>query len=65
MNAQEMASVERAVARVLDMFAEGIERARALGNGGEGETIRVVNLQSNRTIEAVITGPGSAAVNGQ
>lgn len=26
MNAQEMASVERAVARVLDMFAEGIAR---------------------------------------
>lgn len=26
MNAQEIASVERAVARVLDMFAQGIER---------------------------------------
>jgi flagella basal body P-ring formation protein FlgA len=39
-------------------------RARALGNGGVGETIRLVNLQSNRTVEATVTGPGAAAVNG-
>lgn len=39
-------------------------RGRALGNGGVGDAIRVVNLQSNRTIEATVTGPGAAAVNG-
>lgn len=39
-------------------------RARALGNGGVGDSIRLVNLQSNRTVEATITGPGAAAATG-
>lgn len=37
-------------------------RARALQDGAVGQTIRLVNLQSNRTLEAVITGPGVATV---
>ncbi len=38
-------------------------RARALNNAGVGEPVRLVNLQSNRTVEAVVTGPGAAAAN--
>ena len=38
-------------------------RARALQPGAVGQRIRVVNLQSNRTIDATVTGPGAAAVN--
>ncbi len=39
-------------------------RARALENGAEGQLIRFVNLQSNRTVEAVADGPGRARVTG-
>jgi len=39
-------------------------RARALENGAQGELIRFVNLQSNRTVEAVADGPGRARVAG-
>ncbi|MEE8270334.1 MAG: flagellar basal body P-ring formation chaperone FlgA [Alphaproteobacteria bacterium] len=37
-------------------------RGRALDRGGRGDLIRVVNVDSNRTIEAEITGPGVVAV---
>jgi len=37
-------------------------RGKVLANAGEGETIRVINLQSNRTIEATIIGPAMAVV---
>lgn len=39
-------------------------RARAMEDGAQGELIRFVNLQSNRTVEAVADGPGRARVTG-
>lgn len=39
-------------------------RARAMEDGAEGDLIRFVNLQSNRTVEAVAEGPGRARVAG-
>lgn len=39
-------------------------RARAMEDGAEGDLIRFVNLQSNRTVEAVAAGPGRARVSG-
>jgi hypothetical protein len=36
-------------------------RARAASDGAVGDTVRLVNLQSNRTVEAVVTGAGAAA----
>ncbi len=39
-------------------------RARAIEDGAQGELIRFVNLQSNRTVEAVAEGPGRARVTG-
>jgi len=37
-------------------------RARALEDAGADEIIRFVNLQSNRTVEAMVEGPGRARV---
>lgn len=37
-------------------------RARAMANAGEGETVRLVNVDSQREIEAVAVGPGLARV---
>lgn len=34
--------------------------ARALEDAGVGESVRLVNLSSNRTINAMVTGPGAA-----
>lgn len=39
-------------------------RARAMEDGAQGEVIRFVNLQSNRTVEAVADGPGRARIAG-
>jgi flagella basal body P-ring formation protein FlgA len=39
-------------------------RARAMEDGAQGDLIRFVNLQSNRTVEAVAEGPGRARVGG-
>jgi hypothetical protein len=36
--------------------------ARALEDGAIGDSVRLVNLTSNRTINATITGPGAARV---
>jgi flagella basal body P-ring formation protein FlgA len=36
-------------------------RGRALNDAAVGEPVRVVNLQSNMTVEAMATGPGSAS----
>lgn len=37
-------------------------RARALEDAGENEIVRFVNLQSNRTVDAMVEGPGRARV---
>ncbi len=38
-------------------------RARALEDGAIGQGIRLINTASNRTIDAVVTGPGTARAN--
>jgi len=38
-------------------------QGKAEEDGSRGDVIRVRNLQSNKTIEATITGPDSVAVN--
>ncbi len=38
-------------------------RARAMNDAAVGDAIRVVNLQSNRTVEATVTGAGAASAN--
>jgi flagellar basal body P-ring formation protein FlgA len=35
-------------------------RARALENGAVGQSVRLLNVTSNRNIEAIVTGPGAA-----
>jgi flagella basal body P-ring formation protein FlgA len=37
-------------------------RAKALDAGAEGDTIAVLNAQSNRVVQATVTGPGRVAV---
>lgn len=64
--AAEPPAVQRNESIALTFAAPGLSlttRARALQPGAVGQRIRVVNLQSNRTIDAVITGPGAATVN--
>jgi flagella basal body P-ring formation protein FlgA len=46
----------------------GIElttRGKAMSNGGLGDTVPVVNVQSHKQVEAVITGSGSVTVSPQ
>ena len=38
-------------------------RARALEDGAIGQSVRLLNTASNRTIDAVVTGPGAARAN--
>ena len=38
-------------------------RARALEDGAIGQPVRLMNTSSNRTIDAVVTGPGAARAN--
>jgi flagella basal body P-ring formation protein FlgA len=35
-------------------------RTRALEDGAIGQSVRLLNTASNRTIDAVVTGPGAA-----
>jgi flagella basal body P-ring formation protein FlgA len=37
-------------------------RARALEDGAVGQSVRLLNTSSNRTVEGVVTGPGAARV---
>ena len=57
--------VERGELITLLFEAPGIQlsvRARALEDAADGELARFVNLQSNRTVEALVDGPGRARV---
>lgn len=65
----QSAAAELAVRRgetvMLVFSAPGMQltsRARAMQDGAVGEPIRLLNLQSNRTIDAIVTGPGAATV---
>lgn len=37
-------------------------QGKALDNGARGESVRVLNTKSNKTVEAVVTGPNTVAV---
>ena len=57
--------VERGQSVTLVYETEGMSlstKGRAVTAGGEGETVTVQNLQSKRTVEGVITGPGKVSV---
>lgn len=59
--------VERGELVTLLFEAPGIQlsvRARAMEDASDGELARFVNLQSNRTVEALVDGPGRARVGG-
>jgi flagellar basal body P-ring formation protein FlgA len=60
------AAVRRGDSVTLEYAVPGISlalRARALEDGAVGDNVRFLNTSSNRTIEAVVTGPGSARAN--
>ena len=57
------AAVRRGQTVVLVYQTPGMQistSARALEDAGVGESVRLVNLTSNRTISATVTGPGAA-----
>jgi flagella basal body P-ring formation protein FlgA len=65
-SATGVAAVRRGELVTLVYAARGIElttRARATGDAAVGERVQLVNLQSNRTIEATVTGPATASAN--
>jgi flagella basal body P-ring formation protein FlgA len=37
-------------------------RGKALDSGTEGDTVNIVNLQSKRTVQGVVTGPGQVSI---
>jgi flagellar basal body P-ring formation protein FlgA len=39
-------------------------RAKAAGDAALGQPVKLINLQSNKTVEAIATGAGSASANG-
>lgn len=56
-------AVRRGEMFTLVYVAPGLQlttRARALADGAVGDTIRAVNLQSNRPVEVTVTGTGAA-----
>jgi len=60
------AAVRRGETVTLQYAAPGLSlsmRARALEDGAVGDSVRFLNTSSNRTIEAVVTGPGAARAN--
>jgi hypothetical protein len=60
------AAVRRGDLATLEYAAPGVSlwmRARALEDGAVGDSVRFLNTSSNRTIEAVVTGPGAARAN--
>lgn len=60
------AAVRRGETVTLEYAAPGLSlsmRARALEDGAVGDNVRFLNTSSNRTIEAVVTGPGAARAN--
>ncbi|WP_339748806.1 flagellar basal body P-ring formation chaperone FlgA [uncultured Maricaulis sp.] len=62
---QQAILVNRGDLVTLVFEARGIQlsvRARAMENAADGESVRFVNLQSNRTVEAMVDGPGRARV---
>jgi flagella basal body P-ring formation protein FlgA len=62
---QRPVMIERGELVTLIFEVPGIQltvRARAMESVGEGELARFVNLQSNRTVEAFVDGPGRARV---
>jgi len=38
-------------------------RGKALADAGLGDSVRIVNMQSNRIVDATVTGPGAASAN--
>tara|TARA_R110000868_G_scaffold219607_1_gene470706 strand:+ start:10791 stop:11720 length:930 start_codon:yes stop_codon:yes gene_type:complete len=62
---QQEILVQRGELVTLVFEARGIQlsvRARAMEDAADGELARFVNLQSNRTVEALVDGPGRARV---
>ncbi|MEJ0059523.1 MAG: flagella basal body P-ring formation protein FlgA [Terricaulis sp.] len=56
-------AIRRGETVTISFVAPGITlsaHARALGDGAVGQSIRFLNPVSNRTVEAVVTGPGAA-----
>lgn len=59
-------AIKRGDLVLLSFQAPGVRitaRARALSDGAVGQPIRLANLQSNRPIDALVTGPGRASAN--
>lgn len=59
------AAVRRGETVTITYAAPGMSllmRARALEDGAIGQSVRLLNTSSNRTIDATVTGPGAAQV---
>jgi flagella basal body P-ring formation protein FlgA len=57
------AAIRRGESVTLVYQAPGVTlsmRARALEDGAVGQSLRLLNTSSNRTVDAVVTGPGAA-----
>lgn len=57
-------AVRRGETVTLVYVSQGLQlttRARALGDASIGDSVRLVNLTSNRTVDAVVTGIGAAS----
>jgi flagella basal body P-ring formation protein FlgA len=60
------AAIRRGETATLTYVAPGMSltmRARALEDGAVGDSVSFMNTSSNRTIDAVVTGPGAAQAN--